>query len=85
MLDRVWWLWQMQDPENRVGAIPSLGGGASPHSHTIRDDGPPMHDMGHMDPADSIVDLGWVAGPVRLGDLNDQLGGNGGQFCYVYV
>jgi len=30
MLDRLWWIWQMQDPDNRVNAQVSLGGnGAS--------------------------------------------------------
>ncbi|KAH8901345.1 Di-copper centre-containing protein [Thozetella sp. PMI_491] len=28
MLDRLWWIWQMQDPENRLNAVVSLGGGA---------------------------------------------------------
>ncbi len=25
MLDRVWWIWQMQDPDNRVNLIPGMG------------------------------------------------------------
>ncbi len=80
MLDRVWWLWQMQDPENRVGAIP--GGAAMGMSH------PGMGGMGMKGRwalKDEIVDLGWIAGPTPLTDLTDQLGGNGGQFCYIYV
>lgn len=87
MLDRVWWIWQMQDPENRVDLIP--GSGAMKMSHGGRDAQSPA--AGAADPpppdsrADSMVDLGWIAPPVRLGDLNDQLGGHGGQFCYVYV
>lgn len=71
MLDRVWWIWQMQDPENRVNLIP--GGAAMNMTHGKRG----MEDV--------IVDLGWTAPPVKLVDLNDQLGGNGGQFCYYYV
>ena len=27
MLDRLWWIWQMQDPETRVNAVVNLGGG----------------------------------------------------------
>jgi len=40
---------------------------------------------GTEDPGDVMVDLGWVAPPVQLNKLNDNLGGNGGQFCYYYV
>ncbi len=29
MLDRLWWIWQMQDPETRVNAQVSLGGNAA--------------------------------------------------------
>ena len=35
MLDRVWWIWQMQDPENRVQLIPgqaAMGMGAMGHN-----------------------------------------------------
>ena len=61
----------MQDPENRVNLIP--GGAAMNMTHGKRG----MEDV--------IVDLGWTAPPVKLVDLNDQLGGNGGQFYYYYV
>ncbi|ORY12827.1 hypothetical protein BCR34DRAFT_481904 [Clohesyomyces aquaticus] len=61
MIDRIWWIWQMQDPENRMNKVP----------------GNP--------PADDIVDLGWTAGPVSMWDLMTNIGGNGGQFCYIYV
>ncbi len=74
MLDRVWWIWQMQDPENRINAIPDSSG-AMPHQHTLRRD----------NPGDAMVDLAWIAPPVKLSELNDQLGGNGGQICYIYV
>lgn len=66
MLDRIWWIWQLQDPDNRVPMIPTMGDqpeGAS----------------------DIIIDLQWSAPPVPLPELNDQLGGNYGQFCYIYV
>jgi tyrosinase len=64
MLDRVWWIWQMQDPDNRVDLIPGGGG---------------------IDAENTIVELGWTAPAVPLSKLNDQLGGNDGQFCYIYV
>ncbi|KAK6851968.1 hypothetical protein PG995_012093 [Apiospora arundinis] len=84
MLDRVWWIWQMQDPENRINAIPT-GGMAMP-PHQLRDEvarhGPyPRAE----DPKDVIVDLGWIAPAIPLLELTDQLGGNKGQFCYIYV
>ncbi len=75
MLDRAWWIWQMQDPETRVGKIPGQAAMAMNH--------PGM--TGQHFAQESIVDLGWIAPPVPLADLNDQLGGNGGQFCYIYV
>lgn len=77
MLDRVWWIWQMQDPENRVSLIPgqnAMGMGGMGMGMKEKRAG-----------EDEIVDLGWVAGPVPISELNDQLGGNNGQFCYVYV
>lgn len=75
MLDRIWWIWQMQDPDNRVDLIP--GTAAMPMG--------PMKNRRAGNPGDSVVDLGWTAPPVKLSELNDQLGGNGGQFCYIYV
>lgn len=63
MLDRVWWIWQMIDPENRIQAVPGLRGNVS----------------------ELVVDLGWTAPPVKLEELNVQLGGLGGELCYIYV
>lgn len=84
MLDRVWWIWQMQDPENRVNAIPGLGRGGGGGG------GWPGHGGGHgrrqaSNGSDIIIDLGWTAPPARLTDLNEQLGGLGGEFCYIYA
>lgn len=31
MIDRVWWIWQMQDPDNRMGVLP----GNAPLNDTI--------------------------------------------------
>ncbi|OTA98759.1 hypothetical protein M426DRAFT_17083 [Hypoxylon sp. CI-4A] len=72
-LDRLWWIWQMQDPENRLNAIPS--GNMSM----------PMKQRRADDPKDVIVDLEWLGPPIPLLESHDQLGGNGGVFCYVYV
>jgi tyrosinase len=35
MLDRLWWIWQMQDPDNRVNAQVSLGGGTGASTRKI--------------------------------------------------
>ncbi|KAI1382841.1 Di-copper centre-containing protein [Hypoxylon trugodes] len=71
-LDRLWWIWQMQDPENRLYAIPNV-------NMTM-----PMHKRAD-DPHKTIVDLEWLGPPINLLETHDQLGGNGGAFCYVYV
>ncbi|KAL1835928.1 hypothetical protein VTJ49DRAFT_5858 [Mycothermus thermophilus] len=74
MLDRVWWIWQMQDPDNRINAVPTHG-----------NLGAPPEGGGGGGIWDEVVDLGWTAPPVKLMDLNEQLGGLGGEFCYVYA
>ena len=73
MLDRIWWIWQMQDPENRLNAFPSSN--APVHNHGKRAE----------DPMTAIIDLEWLAPPIKLTEANDQLGGYNGAFCYVYV
>ena len=83
MLDRVWWIWQMQDPDARVDLIP--GQGAQSMSHPMARD-PDYKPVPRATPAkDTIVDLGWTAPPIALGKLNDLLGGNDGKVCYIYV
>ncbi|KAI1371809.1 Di-copper centre-containing protein [Hypoxylon crocopeplum] len=75
-LDRLWWIWQMQDPEMRLHSIPFVNGSM------------PMPPMGHKrapTPEETIVDMEWLGPPVKLLETHDQLGGNGGLFCYVYV
>ncbi len=63
----------MQDPENRLNAIPS---GSMPMETKNRR---------AADPEDTIVDLEWLGPPIKLLETHEQLGGNGGAFCYVYV
>ncbi|KAJ9150246.1 Di-copper centre-containing protein [Pleurostoma richardsiae] len=74
-LDRLWWIWQMQDPENRLDAIPYA------NSSTMM----PMKDRRATDPKDTIVDLEWLGPSIKLLETHDQLGGNDGAFCYVYI
>lgn len=81
----------MQDPENRLNAVPMHG--------VVMD-----HGSGHMgaepvagatdkhkrqrvtDPTKMIVDLEWLS-PIKtkLMEAHDQLGGNEGRYCYVYI
>jgi len=78
MLDRIWWIWQMQDPEKRLNLVPNKTRTATPpsHNHGKRAD---------VDPFTVKMDLEWLAPSIMLTEANDQLGGNGGAFCYVYV
>lgn len=76
----MWWIWQMQDPETRIDAWVTLGSM------------PPMPGMPGMKkhrrqstPDNATIDLEWLAPPIKLTDANDQLGGNGGAYCYIYV
>ncbi|CAK7206467.1 hypothetical protein SEUCBS139899_009263 [Sporothrix eucalyptigena] len=72
MLDRVWWIWQMQDPTTRMTAIPETGSMS-------------MGPMKRSDAAEIMVDFGFLAPPVALMKLLDPLGGYDGNFCYIYV
>lgn len=72
-LDRLWWIWQMQDADKRLNAIPTV---------TM----PPMPMMNRRaDPANMTVDMAWLGPEIPLLETHDQLGGNGGAFCYIYV
>lgn len=73
-LDRLWWIWQMQDAENRLNVIPN---GTMPM--------PPMKQRRIPVPEETIVDMEWLGPAITLLETHDQLGGNGGAFCYVYV
>ncbi|PMD34560.1 Di-copper centre-containing protein [Hyaloscypha variabilis F] len=61
MIDRLWWIWQMQDPEKRMSVLPS------------------------NPPATDTVDLGFAAKVAKTYDLNNNIGGYDGQFCFIYV
>lgn len=74
-LDRLWWIWQMQDVENRLNALPNV---SMPMDMKL-----PRQE--EEDPLDTMVDMQWLGPPIKLVETHDQLGGNGGAFCYVYV
>lgn len=75
-LDRLWWIWQMQDPDMRLNVVPTA-------------ETPPLHAHGRRgsDPTgkNTMIDLEFLAPAIPLLEAHDQLGGNGGAFCYVYV
>ncbi|KAL2142548.1 hypothetical protein VTI28DRAFT_1051 [Corynascus sepedonium] len=90
MLDRVWWIWQMQDPANRVHAVPGSSAVPMPPMLMMRDGEltigeAPAALQKRQNVSDLIVDLGWTAPSVKLMDLNDVLGGLSGEMCYIYV
>ena len=71
MLDRVWWIWQLQDLKTRQNAIAgTLTMGNEPPSRNAT--------------LDDLTDIGVNGGPYRLGDLLTTMGGANGKFCYIY-
>ncbi|KAI0541728.1 Di-copper centre-containing protein [Xylaria digitata] len=72
-LDRLWWIWTMQDPTNRLYAIPFVNTNMT------------MPMKRAVDPHNVTVDMEWLGPAIKLFETHDQLGGNNGAFCYVYV
>ncbi|CZT14970.1 related to tyrosinase [Ramularia collo-cygni] len=69
-IDRLWWIWQMQDFGGRVGQIAGTFTPLNfPASRNVT--------------LDDVVDLGGMYGyeAVRIGDIVDTMGG---EFCYIY-
>ena len=76
MIDRVWWMWQMEEPEKRVDG--KKLGEAIAGTRTFLN-------MPASEPVslEDVVDFGFAAGPGRkIGELMSTVGG---PFCYVYV
>lgn len=69
MIDRVWWMWQMADPENRINAISG--------TRTFNNNPPSANGT-----LDDISEFGFAAGPARK--MRDLVSTTGGPFCYVY-
>jgi tyrosinase len=78
-LDRLWWVWQFQDVDTRLNVLPFVN---STMSMPMRRE---QSGLADTDPLDSMVDMEWLGPPIPLRETHDQLGGNGGKFCYVYV
>ena len=82
MLDRVWWIWQMQDPENRVHLVPGLGAQQMNHPMMLAGLAERQTGLEYLEKRqanrgktakDYVVDLGWTAPMVTLDKLNDNL------------
>jgi tyrosinase len=71
-IDRTWWLWQGQDLKNRLNAI----------AGTITMGNNPASRNGQLS---DVQDFAWLGGAPTLGSLLTTMGGNGGEFCYLYV
>jgi len=84
MLDRVWWIWQMQDPEMRLNAIATVD--MTSMNDTIAQFGPKSKGgKVSQNPDEIVIDLGWTAPPAKLLDMTEALGGLGGKFCHIYA
>jgi hypothetical protein len=87
----------MQDTEHRVELVPGIA--AQPMNHPMMPRALRERQTGLVylekrqtgggacdkTAKNHIVNLGWTTPEIRLDKLSDQLGGNDGQFCYVYV
>lgn len=74
MMDKVWWLWQMQDPASRV----SIDGKDVIAGTLTFNDSPPSANM----TLDAWVSYGYAAGPER--QIKELLSTTAGPFCYIY-
>ncbi|KAK0736745.1 hypothetical protein B0T21DRAFT_441541 [Apiosordaria backusii] len=71
MIDRVWWIWQIQDLEKRLTEVSMTRtmGNFPPSANGTLDD---------------LSGLGVLAGDVKVRELMSTLGGLMGKFCYIY-
>ncbi|CAN8106402.1 unnamed protein product [Discula destructiva] len=72
MIDRVWWMWQMQAPADRISGSTAVGG-----TVTFLND-PPSRNAS----LDDYNQYGYAAGPPM--QIKDLLSTTSGPFCYVY-
>jgi len=74
-IDRVWWMWQNQKPEERTNAIAG--------TITLFNDPPSRNGT-----LDDIIDMSVnnpESGPTTIGKLMSTVGLNGSPMCYIYV
>lgn len=73
MIDRVWWMWQMQDPQARQYGADALAG-------SITFNNQPASRNTSMD---DLNEYGFAAGPPR--QIKNLMSTIAGPFCYVYL
>jgi len=71
MIDRVWWIWQIQDLSKRLTEVAL--------TKTMMNNPPSANGT-----LDDVNNLGLLAGDVKTRDLMSTLGGMGGKLCYIY-
>ncbi|KAK0610588.1 hypothetical protein B0T17DRAFT_500427 [Bombardia bombarda] len=71
MIDRVWWIWQLQDLSKRLAEVSMTRtmGNFPPSANGTLDD---------------MSGLGVLAPDVKVRELMSTMGGLGGKFCYIY-
>lgn len=72
-IDRVWWVWQMLDPEERQYSDGAISG-----TNTFLDDPPSANTT-----LNDYVNYGFAAGPPRK--IRELMSTLSGPFCYVYL
>jgi len=68
-IDRTWWIWQNQDPKNRLNAIAGT---------LTLFNSPPSRNTS----LDDVIDLGVLANQVKIRDVMNTLDG---PLCYIYI
>ncbi|KAI6782244.1 uncharacterized protein J7T54_008330 [Emericellopsis cladophorae] len=72
-IDRIWWIWQMLDPQTRIHSSVAIAG-----TNTFLNQ-PPSADTTLED----YVEYGYADGPAR--QIKDLMSTLGGPFCYIYL
>lgn len=72
MIDRIWWMWQMQDPAERTSGSTAVGGTLA----FLND--PPSQNAS----LENYNEYGYAAGPPR--QIKELLSTTSGPFCYAY-
>lgn len=72
-IDRMWWIWQMQDPAARVYGASAVGG---PRTKAENSPNGTFHDTQWLGP---------YLAPGKEFNLGDLMNTVEGQFCYVYA
>ncbi|KAK4446285.1 hypothetical protein QBC34DRAFT_470052 [Podospora aff. communis PSN243] len=70
-IDRIWWIWQLQNLERRLEEVS--------HTQTMYNNPPSPNGT-----LEDVNNLGVLAGDVKTRDLMSTMGGMGGRLCYIY-